>query len=569
MSQKQNSQTHQSATPALPPRRIVNADKELWNKSADVVVVGWGAAGAAAALQAREDGASVIVLERFAGGGASRLSGGVIYAGGGTAYQREAGFEDSVEGMYTYLQKETNQVISDATLRRFCEQSISNLAWMEKQGVRFQSSFMKEKSSYPSKKKFLYYSGNEAVPAYIDPRFKPAPRGHRSYGEGLSGAAMMDALEGATVSAGAQVLTQTNVRRLIIDEDKRVVGVECYQLPAEHVLTKRHADLSLKIAKWRQFLPNKAQAMRNEQAKIEQDLIDDGTIKPTLIRARKGVVLATGGFVFNLEMLEEHAPHYTDSFLLGAAGCDGSGIRLGATVGGASGHMSTMSGWRFISPPVCWQRGIVVNSQGARFCNEQVYGATLGHELMEKQGGKAYLIIDKNLRRQALKECVTAGWWYFQWLPALISMFAAKRAKTLPELARKIGADAANLTQSMQAYNAAIGQPATDALHPSDPWGKAADMCQALDQAPYYAIDISVTSPYLPMASITLGGLQVNEETGQVKSREGLSIAGLYAAGRSAVGIASSRYMSGLSLADCVFSGRRAAQHAAQIKVKP
>ena len=135
--------------------------------------------------------------------------------------------------------------------------------------------------------------------------------------------------------------------------------------------------------------------------------------------------------------------------------------------------------------------------------------------------------------------------------------------------ADKIGADATSLTLSMQAYNAAIGQPAADALHPSDPLGKAADMCQALEQAPFYAIDISVTSPYLPMASITLGGLQVNEETGQVKNREGLSIDGLYAAGRTAVGIASSRYMSGLSLADCIFSGRRAAQHAAQIKVKP
>ena len=67
------------------------------------------------------------------------------------------------------------------------------------------------------------------------------------------------------------------------------------------------------------------------------------------------------------------------------------------------------------------------------------------------------------------------------------------------------------------------------------------------------------------MASITLGGLQVHEETGQVKNRDGHNIDGLYAAGRSAVGIASSRYMSGLSLADCVFSGRRAAQHAARL----
>ena len=46
-----------------------------------------------------------------------------------------------------------------------------------------------------------------------------------------------------------------------------------------------------------------------------------------------------------------------------------------------------MSAWRFITPPSVWPKGVVVNAAGKRFCNEQVYGATLGHELVDKQGG--------------------------------------------------------------------------------------------------------------------------------------------------------------------------------------
>ena len=60
---------------------------------------------------------------------------------------------------------------------------------------------------------------------------------------------------------------------------------------------------------------------------------------------------------------------------------------------------------------------------------------------------------------------------------------------------------------------------------------------------------------------LTLGGLVVDEETGQVLPRRRVGGPGLYAAGRTAVGICSNSYVSGLSLADCVFSGRRAGRH--------
>jgi 3-oxo-5alpha-steroid 4-dehydrogenase len=87
-----------------PPLAPLQGDQQ-----ADVLVVGWGAAGACAALEARAAGASVMVLDRFGGGGASVLSGGVVYAGGGTPYQQQAGYEDSPQAMFEYLRHETTE----------------------------------------------------------------------------------------------------------------------------------------------------------------------------------------------------------------------------------------------------------------------------------------------------------------------------------------------------------------------------------------------------------------------------------------------------------------------------
>ena len=98
-----------------------------------------------------------------------------------------------------------------------------------------------------------------------------------------------------------------------------------------------------------------------------------------------------------------------------------------------------------------------------------------------------------------------------------------------------------------------------------DPLGKAKKYLRPQDRPPFYAVDCSLDSRSgVPGVMMSLGGLVVDEETGEVQRADGSSIAGLYAAGRNAVGICSERYVSGLSLADCVFSGRRAGRHAAQ-----
>src|SRR3546814_8028469 len=84
------------------PIILDNPDAVEWDDTADVLVVGFGGAGACAAIEAREAGADVIAIDRFAGGGATAYSGGIIYAGG-TRFQKEAGFEDNAEQMSSYL----------------------------------------------------------------------------------------------------------------------------------------------------------------------------------------------------------------------------------------------------------------------------------------------------------------------------------------------------------------------------------------------------------------------------------------------------------------------------------
>ncbi len=121
-----------TCTDIQPALQVADADAMLWDDHCDVLVIGWGAAGACAALEARAQGADVLVADRFTGGGASAKSGGVVYAGGGTRQQQAAGFNDTPEAMFAYLKHETQGVVADATLRRFCQDSATNLAWLER-----------------------------------------------------------------------------------------------------------------------------------------------------------------------------------------------------------------------------------------------------------------------------------------------------------------------------------------------------------------------------------------------------------------------------------------------------
>ena len=135
-----------AATRVDAPLRIAGEGAIGWDDSCDVLVAGFGAAGASAAIEAARAGARVVAADRFGGGGASAKSGGVVYAGGGTRFQKAAGYEDTPEAMYEYLSKEVGDAVSPATLRSFCDHSVALLEWLEQNGVEFDSSLPPRKT---------------------------------------------------------------------------------------------------------------------------------------------------------------------------------------------------------------------------------------------------------------------------------------------------------------------------------------------------------------------------------------------------------------------------------------
>lgn len=531
--------------------RTVDPESVTWAHHCDVLVVGLGAAGAAAAVSARDAGADVLICERFEGGGATTKSGGIVYLGGGTPYQKAAGYDDTPEAMFRYLTREVGDAVSPDTLRRFCDDSLGLLDWLESLGVRFATEAQPPKTSYPRNGVFLYYSGNEAVPANAA-LAPPAPRGHRVVAKGMSGGGLFRTLRAAVQQRRIPVMQQAAVHRLLRDRSGRIVGADIGRLPPGSAAAQRHRRLMRWADGLHNAFPGLADRLRRKAAHIEQHeaLVES-------VRAHRGVVLTTGGFIFNRAMVAEHAPAFLPNMRLGATGCDGSGIRLGIAAGAQAARLDKVSAWRFINPPQALPQGIIVNTAGKRFCNEQVYGATLGVQICATHGGKAWLIVDRDIRRRAIRESLFGRLWAFQSIPALLLLLTAPRARSLAALARRIKVDPAALSASVHSSNQTIADSKPD------PFGKSDDIRRPLHRPPYYAMDISNANPVFPFPAITLGGLRVDEGSGAVLDGDGQVLSGLYAAGRAAIGVASNGYVSGLSLADCFWSGRRAGAAAA------
>ena len=471
-----------------------------------------------------------------------------MYAGGGTRYQRAAGVEDTPEQMLAYLRLETDGAVSEETLRSFCEGSVDMLGWLESHGVPFEGSLAPYKTSYPTNKHYLYYSGNElAGPSRAVAA--PAQRGHRAKGKGTSGKAVFGPLRRAVERRGVRVQGLTRAEELVTDETGAVVGVVCSTIegaPA-HVV-RRYRWMAGKVGKLNLWYRPAGKALSRRLERIE---CEHG--RRWTVRARRGVVLSAGGFAFNREMVREHAAPYAAGLPLGTLGDDGSGILMGRGVGAATKFMDRASAWRFYTPPSALAKGVLLGPSGERVCNEALYGAAVAEAVIHDHGGVAHLLVDQAILDEAKKQVPKQTLW-FQRLQT-ITMFGSGRTEgaTVGEAAAKVGIDADVAERTVAAYNDVVRSGA------EDPLGKPADQLQEVARPPFSLIDISVRSSVgFPCPTMTLGGLVVDEQTGQVLRDDGQAVPRLYAAGRTAAGICSNSYVSGLSLADCVYSGRRA-----------
>jgi len=462
-----------------------------WDETVDVLVVGLGCAGAAAALEAAAAGAGTLALERgSAGGGTSALSGGVLYLGGGTALQRACGFEDTPEAMFAYLMASCGEAPDEAKLRLYSERSVEHYEWLLARGVPFRPRFYHGVSGEPPTDDGLVWSGSERAHPYCE-RARPAPRGHVPAQEHQAGPLLMRALLGALAGSAARVAGDHRCVSLVRERDGAIAGAVATTFGAERA-----------------------------------------------IRARRGVVLATGGFIQDDAMLAAHLPLVRRcSFRVGAEGDDGSGIRLGMAAGAATRHLDKASISLPVTQPWGLKRGILVDARGQRFVNEDAYYGRLGELALFQRGGRAWLVVDDAVFEKPDYPRRTAA-----------------VAETPGLLERELGLPPGSLEATLALYN-------RHAARGEDPaFAKAREYLTPLATPPFGALDCTTEGSLY--AAFTLGGLHTDVD-GRVLDPEGAAIPGLFAAGRATAGLSAGGYSSGLSLGDGTFFGRRAGRAAA------
>lgn len=468
-----------------------------WDVEADVVIAGYGCAGASAAVAAREKDASVLVLERAgAGGGASAMAGGEIYMGGGTAIQKACGFDDTPEAMRAFLLAATGPGPNEAKIDVYCEQSVDHFEWLVRCGVVFKPTFYSTPCWEPPTDDGLVYTGGENAWPFNEIA-KPAPRGHipqmhgKRPGEKSAGWMLMQKLSQTAETAGAKVMSDCRVSQLVVDDAGEVVGVIAREFGDEHA-----------------------------------------------VRARKGVVLASGGFAANPEMVSLYAPRIVGHIPLGTDGDDGTSLRLGQGVGAAVAHLDAAQTALPSNPPLVYP-SIIVNQFGQRFINEDTYCGRIGQAAIFFQQARCALVLDESI----FESVPSADRWGAR--PTWV-------CETVAELEAEMGLPEGSLQATVELYNRHAERGEDPVFH------KRAEFLRPLEP-PFGGIQLTG----LPYPVFTLGGMVTTVE-GAVVGPGGEPVPGLFAAGRATSGIPSWGYASGTSLGDGTFFGRRAGWAAAR-----
>ncbi|MFN8036323.1 MAG: FAD-dependent oxidoreductase [Acidimicrobiia bacterium] len=373
----------------ITPRRL--DDVAAWDAEADVVVVGFGCAGACAAIEAADAGADVLIVERMGGaGGVSAMAGGLIYLGGGTPIQQACGFDDTPEAMFKTLMAACGPDADEEKVSAYCEGSVEHFLWLrDRAGVPFTAAFSDEPNiEAPTDAALCFSGGEDAYP--LDRIAPPAPRAHKPAAPNAAGWLLMQSLANTATGAGIRTEFDSRVDRLVVDDHDGVVGLVAHRFGKEFT-----------------------------------------------VRAKRAVVLAAGGFTLNDAMLEQHAPalrHVT--YKIGTDADDGRGIRMAQAVGADVRRMDAAEVAVPIAPPRPLVRGILVNEHGQRFVNEDAYPGRIGQEALFHQNAHMYLVLDEELYEVNL-----------------LGMQATWVCETVAELEAEMGLPEGSLQATVELYN--------------------------------------------------------------------------------------------------------------------
>lgn len=424
---------------------------QTWDKETDVVIVGAGNTGLPAAIEARDKGLDVILLELWGGGPASSLAmiaGGTVFAG--TEFQKEKGIKDSPEEL---LEDALQVTKGDKELwKKLVERQLDTYEWL---------------CNICGKPiDIISANGHNNV------------RVHRFDGHGVR---ILKKLRKTAEERGAQLLLKHRGERLYVDPTSgRVIGI---------------------------------------RVKHENDTIN--------IRAKKGIILASGGFIYNREYVKEFNPYSIACLSNSAPSHFGDGLRMAMDIGAATAELgaacapslSTCTETKRMT--IMWNHGaICVNKDNERWCDEigRPYNMMLKDVLVAYPDGLHYIIYDKKIRDVS---------------PAVdYKQLKEYTADTLEEAAKLAGLDPDALKAEIDQYNSDLDQYGYDRKFGRKYWGGRMGMAQApkIDTPPYYIMKcvISLTS--------CKGGVKINPNA-QVIDLYGDPIPGLYAGGEVAGGL--------------------------------
>lgn len=480
----------------------------------DVVIVGAGGAGMVAAIEAKKQGANVLVLEKvqLSGGNAVKATGGMNAAK--TPYQNVNEFtsadQEAIEKAIATAREKHPEIkdLADTVETQLNDYLANPKGYFDSQELYILDTIIGGKGvndrelvetlvKHTSKDiEWLKEKGMvlDSVGAFGGASVK---RIHRPMEEGKTvsvGAFLMPKMTQELETLGVDILYNTNVNELIVENDQ-VVGVKA----------------------------------------------ENGTV----VNA-KAVIIATGGFGADLDRVVEYKPELKGFVTTNAPGATGDGIDMAVAIGAKTVDMDQIQihptveqeAASLITEGVRGDGAILVNQEGKRFTNEVGTRDEVSAAEIAQTGGYTYLIFDQKMADASGP------------LTGYIDKGFTKQGNTIEALAEQIETDPTTLSETLAKWNESVKNLK------DEEFGRTA-FTETLETAPYYAIKLS------PGIHHTMGGLAINTKA-EVLNKNDEPIKGLFAAGEVTGGIHGANRLGGNAVADIVVYGRIAGQQAAE-----
>lgn len=443
----------------------------------DVVVVGSGGAGLAAAIQASEAGAHVVIIEKMPTIGGNTIKASVGMNAAETRFQKLKGIEDSKELFYEETLKGGKFKNNPALLREFVDLAPEAIDWLAGHGIELND---------------ITITGGMSI-----------DRTHRPADRSAVGGFLISGLVKNVNQREIEVLLETSVAEILV-ENGAISGVK---------------------------------------------VVDE--YNDSRILNAKSVIVATGGFSANREMVVKYRPELDGFVTTNHKGATGSGIALLQQIGADTVDMGEIqihptveqTTSYLVSEAIRGGGAILVSQAGQRFYNEMETRDKVSAEIIALPEKSAWIIFDDQVRaaNKAADEYIAKGF--------VIS------APTPHELAVKLNMDQEALQTTLGRYNEFVAQ------QKDEDFGRTTALRHPLNKGPYYAIRIA------PGVHHTMGGVTINTDTAVLDAQKQV-IHGAWAAGEVVGGIHGANRIGGNAVADIIIfgilAGRNAANYAKQ-----